>query len=213
MKNPESSLRPALLVLVAWGALSTFIANQGLYQNSPDAPPFALLAAVALPPILFGLIYARSSSFRAYVLGLDLALLTAMQAWRVIGGMFLVLMTYRLIPSAFALPAGVGDMIVGFYAPFVVYSLVRQADGWRTHLILLNILGLLDFVGAIGFGVMTGNNPLGILRGDVTTDAFQQLPLSIIPTFAVPAWIIVHIISLLQINRAGAGDSVGKQAG
>jgi hypothetical protein len=35
----------------------------------------------------------------------------------------------------------------------------------------------------------------------VTTDIMQRLPLSIIPTFGVPAWIIVHVISLLKVKR------------
>ena len=29
----------------------------------------------------------------------------------------------------------------------------------------------------------------------------QQFPLSLIPTFGVPAWTIVHIISLLKIRH------------
>jgi hypothetical protein len=29
----------------------------------------------------------------------------------------------------------------------------------------------------------------------------QQLPLSIIPTFAVPFWIILHVISLIQVRK------------
>ena len=201
MTHPESKVLPALLVVILWGALAILVANQGLILSAPDQPPYVLILCVAVPPILFGIAYASSSRLRAYALNLNLAVLTALQGWRLIGGMFLVLMSYRLLPSAFAWPAGVGDMIVGLYAPFVVLAVVRRASAWRGQVVLLNILGLLDFVGAIGFGVLAGNNPLGILRGEVSTDALQQLPLSIIPTFAVPAWIIIHIISLLQVSR------------
>jgi hypothetical protein len=66
---------------------------------------------------------------------------------------------------------------------------------------LLNILGLLDFVGAIGGGVLAGNSPIGILRGDVASDIMQRLPLSLIPTFAVPFWIVLHIISLVKVRK------------
>jgi hypothetical protein len=208
MKHADSPVTPAVLVLLAWGAISALVANQGLYVNPPDAAPYGLLAAVAVPPILFAIAYRASTRFREYVLGLNVTFLTALQGWRVIGGMFLVLMTYRIAPGTFAWPAGAGDMIVGFYAPFVVLALVRRSENWRAHVILLNILGLLDFVGAIGSGVLSGNNPLGILRGEVTTDFIQQLPLSIIPTFAVPAWIALHIVSLLQISRTTEGERV-----
>ena len=67
---------------------------------------------------------------------------------------------------------------------------------------MLNVLGLLDFIGAIGGGVLSGRSPIGILRRDVTTDVMQELPLSMIPTFAVPFWIVLHVISLLQLRSA-----------
>jgi hypothetical protein len=34
------------------------------------------------------------------------------------------------------------------------------------------------------------------------------LPLSLVPTFAVPLWIVFHIISLLQLRR-GADNATG----
>jgi hypothetical protein len=129
-----------------------------------------------------------------------------MQAWRIIGAMFLVLMTFRLLPGTFAWPAGIGDMIVGAYAPFVVLAISCRTTNWPRHVVLLNILGLLDFVGAIGGGVLAGNSPIGILRGDVATDIMQQLPLSMIPTFAVPFWIILHIVSLIKVRNLGPAE-------
>jgi hypothetical protein len=199
--NTASSPTPAIIVLVIWLAISALLSQQGFFTNPPDQPPVMLLLAVLVPPILFGLAYVGSDGFRRYVLGLDLRLLTAIQAWRIIGGMFLVLMSFGMLPGTFAWPAGIGDMIVGIYAPFVVYALVRHSPNWRGHVILLSVLGLLDFVGAIGGGVLAGNNPLGLLRGDVTAEIMQVLPLAIIPTFGVPAWILVHVISLLKVSR------------
>jgi hypothetical protein len=145
-----------------------------------------------------------SANVRTLSLSLDLRLLTAMQAWRVVGAMFLVLMSFGLLPGTFAWPAGIGDLIVGAYAPFVVLAISRRTPGWHTHVVLLNVLGLLDFVGAIGGGVLSGRSPIGILRGDVTTDMMQELPLSMIPTFAVPFWIVLHIISLIKLRNPQA---------
>ena len=196
-----SSPTPAIIVLVVWLAISAVLSQRGMFTNPPDQPPVLLLLAVLVPPILFGIAYVGLDGFRRYVLGLDLRLLTAIQAWRIIGGMFLVLMSFGMLPGTFAWPAGVGDMIVGIYAPFVVFALVRRSPNWRRHVVLLSVFGLLDFVGAIGGGVLAGNNPLGLLRGDVTAEIMQVLPLAIIPTFGVPAWILVHIISLLKISR------------
>ena len=199
---------PAVLVVILWAALSIVLSGLGLFRSSPGGLPLAFMAAVVAPPAIFGLAYAQSSRVRDYALGLDLRLLTAVQAWRVIGGMFLVLMTFGLVPRVFAWPAGVGDLIVGGYAPFVLVALARGAPGWRRQVVLLNLLGLLDLVGAIGTGILSGTSPIGVLREQATSDVFQQLPLSIIPAFLVPAWIIAHIISLMQLRRADPAAQV-----
>jgi len=197
----KSSLTPAIVALVFWLAMSVLLGSGGTFESLPGQLPIALLLSLVLPIALFAIAYGGSDSFRRYVLGLDLRWLTAIQGWRVIGGMFLVLMSLKLLPGSFAWPAGVGDLIVGIYAPFVVYALVRRSPGWRGQTILLSVLGLLDFVGAIGSGILAGDNPIGVLRGPITTEIMQRLPLSIIPTFGVPAWILVHWISLLKIKR------------
>ena len=197
----HSSLTPAIAALVLWAAISATLGGRGAFETAPGQLPIALLLSLVLPIVVFAIAYAASDGFRRYVLGLDLRWLTAIQGWRIIGGMFLVLMSFNLLPGTFAWPAGVGDMIVGVYAPFVVYALVRQSPSWRAQVILLSILGLLDFVGAIGSGILAGDNPIGVLRGPISTAIMQRLPLSVIPTFGVPAWILVHWVSLLKVKR------------
>jgi hypothetical protein len=201
MTNATTNTLPVWLVVVAWAALSIILNFLGVLANPPDKPPIPLLISVIGPPTLFAIAYSLSARVRTLSLSLDLRLLTAMQGWRIIGAMFLVLMTFWLLPGTFAWPAGVGDFIVGAYAPFVVLVMSRQTTGWRKHVVLLNVLGLLDFVGAIGGGVLAGSSPIGILRGDITTDIMQRLPLSLIPTFGVPFWIILHIISLIKLRK------------
>ena len=97
----------------------------------------------------------RSPEF-ASLLGLDLRLLTAMQAWRIIGVMFLVLMAFGFLPGTLRGP-GLGDLLVGAYAPFVVLAISRRTPGWHEHVVLLNVL--LDFVEAIGSGVLSSRSP------------------------------------------------------
>jgi hypothetical protein len=206
MQPSSSSLSPAVGVLLVWLAVAMLLGQQGLFLTPNGEPPIAVLLAVVIPPALFALGYATSDSFRRYIEGLDIRLLTAIQGWRIIGGMFLVLMGLGLLPGTFAWPAGVGDMIVGIYAPFVVYALACRSPAWRGHVIALSALGLLDFVGAIGGGILAGNSFLGLLHGNVEMDLMQRLPLSIIPTFGVPAWILVHLASLAKVTRNQVGE-------
>src|SRR5690349_12952813 len=167
MMRTETSAMPVWLTVIAWAALILVLSALGIFVTHLDRPPLPLLIAVIGPPILFIIAYSLSAKVRELSLGLDLRLLTAIQAWRIIGGMFLVLMAFGLLPGTFAWPAGVGDVIVGVYAPFVVVALSRRTPGWQKHVILLNILGLIDFVGAIGGGVLSGSSPIGILHGEV----------------------------------------------
>src|SRR5512138_1783012 len=204
MSGRATKILPVWLVVAAWAAISLILNVLGVFAPHLDRPPLALLISVIGPPILFVISYSLSSNVRTLSLDLDLRLLTAMQAWRIIGAMFLVLMTLRLLPGTFAWPAGIGDIIVGVYAPFVVLALSLRSPGWQKHVVLLNVLGLLDFVGAIGGGVISGSSPIGILRGEVTTDIMQELPLSLIPTFAVPFWIVLHIVSLIKVRKLEA---------
>jgi hypothetical protein len=186
-----------LAAVVAGGAFAAFEAAAG-------QPPLGVMLAIAVPPLLFALLYRLRPGFRAFALGIDLRWLTAIQAWRVIGVMFLALYAFGLLPGLFAWPAGLGDAAVGVAAPFVLLAILRGAPGWRRQVFWLNIAGLIDFAAAIGTGVLASNSSLGLLADGRAYVSLGELPLSLVPTFAVPLWIIFHLISLLQLRRGVA---------
>jgi len=186
-------------VLALWFIVALVLGCLGTFAPDPMHPPWALMTALAGPPLLFVVLYAYSMRFRQVMLNIDLRFITAMQAWRVLGGMFLVLYGYGLLPGAFAWPAGVGDLLVGAAAPFVVIAIINQAKYLQQQVIALNVVGLLDFAGAITMGLLTGQSAVGLLANPMNSDILLELPLSLIPTFGVPFWIILHFISLLQI--------------
>jgi hypothetical protein len=170
-----------------------------------------VLVAVAGPPLIFAAAYRASRRFRDFVLAIDLRLLTAVQSWRVIGVMFLAFYAFGLLPGLFAWPAGVGDAAVGFAAPFVLLAIVHRSPTWRRQVLWLNIAGLLDFIGAVGTGVLSSNNSIGLVADGATRVSLGSLPLSLIPTFAVPLWTLFHIVSLLQLART-AGTVSAREA-
>lgn len=211
-RQSEGYLSAVLAIILAGWFLGVLTAGAaGVFESAPSRPPLPLLVAVAAPPLLLAFAYRASRVFRGYVLGIDLRLLTALQAWRVLGGMFLALYAFDLLPGLFAWPAGVGDLAVGVAAPFVVLAMVRGAPTWRRQVAWLNIAGLADFVGAVGTGVLTSNTSLGLIAHEATRASMGALPLSLVPTFAVPLWTIFHVISLLQLRRT-TGISGGAEA-
>jgi hypothetical protein len=191
-------------IIAAWFVAIVIANATGFFIAAPGAPPLALLAALTGPPLLFALAYRGSPDFAAFVQSLDLRLLTALQGLRVVGASFIALHAVGRLPGLFAYPAGYGDVLVGVLAPFALVALVEQKPGWRASVMRLNILGLIDFAGAVGTGLLASNGPLGLLQGEITTEPLGILPISLIPTFLVPAWIIIHIATLLQLRRLSA---------
>lgn len=188
-------------IIAAWFVAALVLGRAGAFESGPAQPPLSVLGAVAIPPLLFALAYRVSPAMRAFALGIDLRMLTAIEAWRIGGILFLALYAFGQLPSAFAWPAGAGDTAVGIAAIFVLGALLRNSPHANRYVFWLNIAGLVDFAGAIGTGVLTSNSALGLLHDGASYASLGSLPLSLIPTFAVPFWIICHTISLLQISK------------
>jgi hypothetical protein len=126
------------------------------------------------------------------------ALLTSLQSWRILGMMFLFLLAMGRLPAVFAIPAGVGDVLVGLTAPYVADrlrrgTLSRRAFAWFTA------LGLLDFAVAFGAGNYVNVHP-GLYGGFATMTAW---PLVLVPAFFVPAFALLHLAAWLSARRAG----------
>jgi hypothetical protein len=202
----EHSGMVTLLALIGaiWLLAIIVAGSAGVFEAGGGRPPLPLLAALVVPPGAFLIAYRVSTEFRRFTLGLDLRLLTAVQTWRVLGGMFLFLYAFNLRPALFAFPAGLGDMAVGVAAVFVLLAMIDGHPNWRRRALWLNLGGLLDFVGAITTGVLTSNSSLGFFAPATPMASMGMLPLSLIPTFAVPLWIIIHAASLIQL-RQGRG--------
>ncbi len=151
------------VILAGWFLLVVAAGFAGAFEAGPSRPPLTVLLAVAGPPLIFAAAYRASRRFRDFVLGIDLRLLTAIQSWRVIGVMFLAFYAFGLLPGLFAWPAGVGDAAVGLAAPFVLLSMLRRSPTWRRQVVWLNVAGLLDFIGAVGTGMLSSNNSIGLV--------------------------------------------------
>jgi hypothetical protein len=191
------------LIGAAWLLVIVLAGMAGVFEAGPSRPPLPLFAALVAPPVVFLLAYRISPALRDFVLGLDLRLLTAVQSWRVLGGMFLFLYAFDLRPALFAFPAGIGDVAVGIAAIFVLRAMLDDHPHWRRRVLLLNLGGLLDFVFAIATGVLTSNSALGLFQPATPMPSMGLMPLSLVPTFFVPLWIIFHAASLLQLRQRG----------
>jgi hypothetical protein len=189
------------IALAVWLLLVVSLGAAGAFVGRPGTPPLLLGIGVAAPLVFFFAWQRLSPSFRAFVLTLDLRLIAGLHAWRWAGLGFLFLYAYHVLPAVFALPAGLGDMAVGFVAPWIVLALVRQRGfAARGRFILWNILGILDLLSALSIGAVNAFLATGV-PGQVSTVPMATLPLLLIPGFLVPFFLMLHAVALMQSRQ------------
>jgi hypothetical protein len=194
-------------VLAIWFGLVFFLGANGAFVRPPDVPPIPILIGVMVPLVVFVGASLGSGTFRAFILGADLRLLTAIQAWRAGGLGFLALTAHGVLPGLFAWPAGLGDIAIGVTAPWVALALIRRPAFVNSRLFVVwNLLGILDLVLALSMGALSSGFVVGLV-GEVTTAPMAQLPLVLIPGYLVPMFIMLHLVALFQARGSTTSAS------
>ncbi len=188
-------------VLAAWFVLIFVLGASQAFVRTAESPPLPIVIGAVVPLAAFIAAYLGSGSFQQRILTADLRLLTAIQAWRAGGLVFLALHTYGLLPGLFAWPAGLGDIAIGVTAPWVALALMRRpAFAGSRAFAAWNILGILDLIVAVGTGALSSGFVPGLV-GQVTTAPMARLPLVLIPAYLVPLFIMLHLTALFQARR------------
>jgi hypothetical protein len=156
-------------------------------------PPVGIALALALAVLAVCLL--GSPSLRSLLTNQRHLIL--LNLWRLVGVVFLVLMANGQMPALWALPAGIGDVIVGAAAPWVARR-VDTPEG-KPRAIAFNLFGMADLVVAVGLGVMTSPGPAHVFRTTPTAELATQFPLALVPTFLVPLAFALHVVSLWQL--------------
>jgi hypothetical protein len=188
-----------LTIIAGWFAFAFIASALHVFQKTSNRFGVAVALAAVSPIVAFGVWYAISPKFRQFVLSLNPRLLTLAQSWRLIGFTFVLLQARELLPAVFALPAGYGDMLIGASATLAAWKLADPSR--RLGFMIWQILGITDLVTAVGLGTTSRLiSPEGISMGAMTA-----LPLSLVPTFLVPLFFILHLICIAQARRWPAG--------
>ena len=200
------------IFLFGWLGAALLLAPAPASLVSRD--PFYLTPLIPLfaigPTIVLLVALGLSREIRRTLGAMSLPAVHAVQLYRVIGGIFLVLMAQGQLPAHFAEPSGWGDVAVGLAAPLVALALARRVAGSRALAAGWNVLGLLDLVVAVGMGTGYLAPLLAPHLGAHVPPAAAMgvFPLVLIPTFAVPMGIMLHVLGLIRL----AGESrVGVQ--
>ncbi len=198
---PFSAMRLVTGFIVAlWFLTVLILGSRQWFVRPAGSLPIPILMAVTIPVVLYLSAFRISDRFREFVLTADLRLITGVQAWRFGGFAFLVLYALKLLPAYFAWPAGLGDMAIGATAPFLVAKLWRDPHyAASKNFRIWNVLGILDLFTAVTLG---GLGPFLFSNVGLTAAPLMaRLPLSLIPTFFVPLFILLHLSALFRGRR------------
>lgn len=141
--------------------------------------------------------YVRFSAVRAWVNGLDLRALVLLHVSRFVGIYFLILHQRGELPRAFAVPGGIGDIIVATMALPVAFAPLAPASR-RRAIVIWNVVGFFDIMMVLVTATRLNLSAPGQLR------ALTHLPLSLLPTFLVPLIIATHVVIFVRTAREPA---------
>jgi len=189
------------VVLAVWAVATTVLAWRGFFQPPAGArvPPVGTNLIVVL--LALGLFLSVSASLRRLLR--NQANLIRLHLWRLEGLVFLILMLQGRVPALWALPAGLGDVLVGATALWVARGL--EHPGGRRRAIAWTLFGMADLVVAVALGVMTNPGPTQVFHTIPNAELLTQYPLALVPTFLVPLAFTLHVVSLLQLLRGTWG--------
>lgn len=195
---------PLTLWLIAIWALAAngFFRPIGNSRNLPLVP-----LAIVLPVAAGAALLTRSRPIAALLDAMPASWLIGLQVYRILGITFLASFARGSVPGAFALPAGIGDLIVGVLAlPTASVASSRTASA-RSAAMAWNFLGLTDLTVAITMGILTFPIPTRMqLFGLHPNAQLGTYPMVMIPAFGVPCSILFHVLSIRQLRRLEARE-------
>lgn len=180
-----------LAALLIWFSIAVFLGQMNFFKGTSFFIPNIGLMVV---PIFIGI------KFLSIFNKAPVHWIMVIQFFRVMGLSFLTLYGQQLMPGEFALPAGYGDAIIGITAPLVAYLYFTRKV--KTLAIVWNFAGLADLVLSIILGFFTSPTPYQLLAFDLPNDPLFSFPLSLVPTFAVPVSLLLHLAALRIISKS-----------
>ena len=178
---PAREVRGAVLttgsVLFGWLVVALFLARPGVFASAANQP-FPLIAlAIGVQIVLGALLICGSRRVREIIDAVPQNWLVGLQFYRVVGLTFLVLYAAGLLPGVFALPAGIGDVLIGLSALLVAVVYARNHPQRDAYVTLWNWLGITDLVVAVATGFLSSPSQFQIFAREAPNLLIGSFPL------------------------------------
>jgi hypothetical protein len=166
-----------IIFYLLWLTYASILALKGsLYQNTLP-PKVIILLTLPLMLILFAIV-PNTPLFKKLLRSATLESLIALHIFRILGVFFLLLYFYHLLDAAFALSAGLGDIITAVFALPIARAVAQKKPWSKKAVIAWNIFGILDIVNLLTialFGAIKAAST-GQSGGEMTMFPFVWFP-------------------------------------
>jgi hypothetical protein len=170
----------------------------GLFQAVSLPPKILLLSTFPYAILLFGVIINLPIT-KKILENATLSGLVGLHIFRLVGLTFIVLALYDALPKSFAFLAGFGDIITAISSIFVVKAIKNNKKYAKTLTYIWNTFGLIDILTtAILANILT---KISIDTGVMGVDSLAKFPFSLIPAFAPPTIIFLHVLIYKKLKK------------
>jgi hypothetical protein len=186
--------RPGSIVALGLGLffiLALVLNLSGVVARATPPAPQTLIAVLTL--VMLGLSLGLPS-LRRWADTVSPRILVAVHLTRFVGIYFLVLSGRGALASAFAIPAGWGDIFVATTAVALLLTTSPDTRKGRQLYFIWNILGAVDILLVIITAARVG------LTDPASMQPLLHLPLSLLPAFLVPVINVSHILLFRRLR-------------
>jgi hypothetical protein len=175
------------LIYIVYVSILSF---SGVFQTN-TIPPKLILYTV-LPLLIFLLVIVFNLPiYKTILKNLSYKSLILMQSFRLVGILFFLSYYHGALPSKFAIPGAVGDILTVLVG-FLVVAAIDKKKSYAIPLVLLwNCLGLFDILSIMFNAVMITKE--AILTDTAGIIEINNFPLCLLPSFAPATIIFLHV--------------------
>ena len=189
--------------LMLWFAADVALAAIGVFAATVHRPVPIIAIGIVLPIVVGVWLLSRAGALSRLVDSIPTHTLIDVQTYRVVGAVFILAWAEGRMPAIFALTAGLGDVAVGVAAPLVAARVEDVTGRSRQIAVIWNVAGIADLVVAVMLGAATSPTPLWPTLLGHPNPLISRLPFVLIPIFAVPLSVTLHIVALRRLSRRG----------
>jgi len=201
-RNVQLGIWTFYIIYLAYAAV---LSLQYRFHLSSMPLQIPLFTAVPLTLFLF-IVIGNTGLFKRLLKSVTLDALIRLHIFRLLGVFFILLYCYHLLPTDFALSAGLGDIITAIFSIFVS-KWVTERKAWRTKAVYAwNIFGMLDIISLLILAFIN-SQPAGVNSGP-TIQEMTMFPFVWFPAFAPATILFLHVAVFrkLQLTNAAVNN-------